>query len=220
MTPSRFDRFLPLSGVLAGIGFAAVNVLTWGAPDSTDAAEVSAWIESHETRAVVAAFLLAYVAVLLAFFAVATRQAVRSGEPGESTYSSAVFAGGVMLASSAGLWSFVQLAQGSAVNDKDAAAVSAMAHLNSVVWMPWLLASVVLFLSLGLGGLRTASLPRWLAFATLALGVLGLTGVGGIAVYLVMPVWLVVTGVVLHNRLGGSGGTVDSENAGRQTARI
>ena len=39
MTPSRFDRFLPLAGVLAGLTFTAFNLMTWGAPETTDAHE-------------------------------------------------------------------------------------------------------------------------------------------------------------------------------------
>ena len=140
--------------------------------------------------------------MLLAFFAAGARKAVRSGEPGESTYSSVVFAGGVMTAVTAGSWATLILAQLNAVKDGDRAAVETLAHLTSLAWLPWLIGSVVLFVSMGLGGLRTASLPRWLAIATLVLGVVGATGVGGYVLYIAMPFWLIVTGVVLHGRLG------------------
>jgi len=146
--------------------------------------------------------MLAYTAVLLAFFAAGVRKAVRSGEPGESTYSSVVFAGCVMTAVTAGSWATLILAQLSSVKDGDRAAVETLAHLTSLAWLPWLIGSVVLFISLGLGGLRTASLPRWLAIATLVLGLIGLTGVGGYVLYLALPFWLVVTGIVLTRRLG------------------
>jgi hypothetical protein len=202
MTPSRFDRFLPLAGVLAGLTFTTFNVLTWGAPESSKAHDVTVWGAAHETRAQIGAFMLAYTAVLLAFFAAGVRKAVRSGEPGESTYSSVVFAGGVMTAVTAGSWATLILAQLSAVKEGDRAAVEALAHLTSLAWLPWLIGSVVLFISVGLGGMRTASLPRWLAIATLVLGIVGATGVGGYVLYIAMPFWLIVTGVVLHGRLG------------------
>lgn len=202
MSPSRFDRFLPLAGVLAGLTFTAFNVMTWGAPETTSAHDVTVWGAAHETRAQIGAMLLAYTAVLLAFFAAGARKAVRSGEPGESTYSSVVFAGGVMTAVTAGSWATLIMAQLSAVKDDDRAAVETLAHLTSLAWLPWLIGSVVLFVSMGLGGLRTASLPRWLAIATLVLGVVGATGVGGYVLYIAMPFWLIVTGVVLHGRLG------------------
>jgi hypothetical protein len=201
MTPSRFDRFLPLAGVFAGLTFTAFNVLTWGAPESSKADDVTVWGAAHETRAQIGAMMLAYTAVLLAFFAAGVRKAVRSGEPGESTYSSVVFAGGVMTAVTAGSWATLILAQLSAVKEGDRAAVETLAHLTSLAWLPWLIGSVVLFISVGLGGVRTASLPRWLAVATLVLGIVGATGVGGYVLYIALPFWLIVTGVVLNSRL-------------------
>jgi hypothetical protein len=204
MTTSTFDRFLPVAGVLAGLLFVAVNILTWGSPDSTDAKELAAWGSSHETRAMLAGFGMAYIAVLMAFFAVALRGAIRSGEAEESTYSSVAFAGGLMIATASALWAYTSLTTLSAITDGDAAAVSTMAHFSSLSWLPWLVGSAVLFLSVGIGALRAAALPRWLAVVTIVLGVLCLTGVGGIAVYLVSPIWFVVTGVVLYRRVSVS----------------
>src|SRR5215203_6586076 len=205
MTTSKFDRFLPIAGVLVGLLFVAVNALTWGSPDSTDAQELTEWGASHETRVTLAGVGLAYIAVLMAFFAVALRGAIRAGEAEESTYSSVAFAGGLMIASASALWAYVSLTTMSAISEGDAAAVSTMAHFTSMSWLPWLIGSAVLFLAVGIGALRTAALPRWLAVVTIVLGVLCLTGVGGIAVYLASPVWFVVTGFVLHRRLSTGG---------------
>ena len=200
MHASKLDRFLPLAGVLAGLVLVAVNVLTWDSPDSTDAADLAAYGSSHETRVMVAGFGMAYVAVLLAFFAVALRGAIRAGEAEESTYSSVAFAGGLMVATAAALWSYVSLTTLSSITDGNAAAVSAMVHFSALSWLPWLIGSAVLYLSVGIGALRTAAMPRWLALVTTVLGVLCLTGVGGIAVYLATPFWLVVSGAVLYQR--------------------
>ncbi len=201
MSSSKFDRFLPIAGVLVGLLFIVVNLLTWGSPDSTDGKELAVWGSAHETRAMLAGFGMAYIAVLMAFFAVALRGAIRSGEADESTYSSVAFGGGLMVAAASALWAYTSLTALSAVTDGDAAAISTMAHFASLSWLPWLIGSAVLFLSVGIGALRTAALPRWLAVVTIILGVLCLTGVGGIAVYLASPVWFVVTGIVLHQRL-------------------
>ena len=201
MNASKLDRLLPLAGVLAGLILLAVNLLTWDSPDSTDAADLAVYGSSHETRVMIAGFGMAYVAVLLAFFAVALRGVIRAGEAEESTYSSVAFAGGLMVATAAALWSYVSLTTLSSITDGNAAAVSTMVHFSSLSWLPWLIGSAVLYLSVGIGALRTAAMPRWLAVVTTVLGVLCLTGVGGIAVYLATPFWLVVTGAVLYQRL-------------------
>src|SRR5215203_4511659 len=133
-TPRRCGR---VAGVLVGLLFVAVNALTWGSPDSTDAQELTEWGASHETRVTLAGFGLAYIAVLMAFFAVALRGAIRAGEAEESTYSSVAFAGGLMIASASALWAYVSLTTMSAISEGDAAAVSTMAHFTSMSWLPW-----------------------------------------------------------------------------------
>ena len=60
--------------------------------------------------------------------------------------------------------------------------------------------AAVLLLSTGLGGLRTAVLPKWLAIVTIVLGVCALLGPTGFLVWFAMPVWCIVVGVVLMRR--------------------
>ncbi len=203
MTASRFDRFLPISGIAAGVLLAVVAVAGWNAPnDGADA--ISAWTSSHGAQALVAGFGQAYIGVLLAFFAVALRQTIRAGEPGESTYSSVAFAGGLMVALSQIAGAVVGLSLQSVATDGPAQAAAALAAVQSMSWLPWAAGSAVLFIAVGLGGLRTATLPRPLAIATVVLGVLALLGPTGAVVYLLSPFWLVATGVLLYRRTGSA----------------
>jgi hypothetical protein len=126
--------------------------------------------------------------------------ALRSGEPGESTYSSAAFGGGLAVAGSVALMGWGDLAGATAADDGRGEAVRTLGYLGDYGWVPWVAGSAVFFLATGLGGLRTAALPKPLAIATLILGILCLLGPTGIVVYLVTPIWLVVTGIVLFRR--------------------
>jgi hypothetical protein len=206
MPTSRFERFLPLSGVLAGLFFAAIPILTAGAPSVTDndPQAYARWVADHQAMATISGFAAGYFCVSMLLFASGLRQALRSGEPGESTYSSAAFAGGVTVALAVALMGWVTLASTEAANEGNAAVVTALGFLSDFGWIPWVAGSAVLFLSTGFGGLRTAALPRPLGIATVALGVLCLLGPTGIAVYLLTPVWLIVTGIVLHRRFAAA----------------
>ena len=58
------------------------------------------------------------------------------------------------------------------------------------------------FLAMGLGGIRTAALPRWFAILTLVLGVLGALGnagipPGGLVTYVLLPFWLIGASIVV-----------------------
>jgi hypothetical protein len=206
MTTTRFERFLPLSGVLAGLFFIVSAVLTIDMPDSPkgDGHEYVQWLADHQGLAIGSGFASGFFCVTMLLFAAGIRQAIRSGEPGESSYSSAAFAGALGVASAVSLMGWVTLAAAQAASDGSTAAAVSLGYLGSYGWIPWVASSAALFVAAGLGGLRTATMPKPLAIVTIVLGVLCLLGPTGIAVYFATPFWLIITGVVLHRRLGAS----------------
>ena len=198
MPHSTFEKFLPAAGTLAGILFAVTGYVAH-TPDSASANPVTA-MAGHETQNFIALIASALFVVMMAFFTVAIRQALRSGEPGESTYSSAAFAGGVMVATVAALNAWVMIALIDATGSKDVGTARVLGTLGVDSWLPFMAAAAVLLLSTGLGGLRTAVLPRWLSIVTVVLGVCCLGGPTGFIVWFAMPVWLIATSVVLVRR--------------------
>jgi hypothetical protein len=198
MPHSTFEKFLPASGILAGILFAVAGYIQT-TPESSGENPITV-MAGHETQNLVAVVAGALFAVTMAFFAVAIRQALRSGEPGESTYSSAAFAGGVMVAIMSTLSTWLLFATVDAADNKDRATAHVLGLLGLDSWLPFMVGAAVLLLSTGLGGLRTAVLPKWLAIVTVVLGVCCLGGPTGFLVWFAMPVWCIVTSVVLVRR--------------------
>jgi hypothetical protein len=215
MTTTRFERFLPLSGVLAGLCFIASATLTMGMPDSPtgDGHEYVRWFADHQGLAVGSGFASGFFCLTMLLFAAGLRQALRSGEPGESSYSSAAFAGALGVAFAVSLMGWVTLATNEAAHDGSTAAAVSLGYLGSFGWIPWVASSGAMFLATGFGGLRTATMPTWLAVVTIVLGVLCLLGVTGVAVYFATPFWMIVTGVVLYRRLSTAEPTVPVQAA-------
>jgi lysylphosphatidylglycerol synthetase-like protein (DUF2156 family) len=200
MPTSRFERFLPLAGVLTGLLFLAAFFLSGPEPGVGDPAKQLTWLKDHQGAANLGGFAAAYSVVTLLFFAAGIRQILRSGESGESTYSSAAFAGGLLLATATAVSAVSVLAAAEAANKDNAAVVQTIGYLADYSWIPWIAGAAVLFLATGLGGLRTARLPKWLSILTVVLGVLCLLGPAGIAVYFVSPLWLIATGLIMSRR--------------------
>jgi len=198
MPHSTFEKFLPAAGTLAGILFAVSGYLAH-TPENASDNPVTAMV-GHETQNFIALIAGALFAVTMAFFTVAIRQALRSGEPGESTYSSAAFAGGVMVATVSALNAWIMIALIDAADSKDVETARVLSTLGIDSWLPFMAAAAVLLLSTGLGGLRTAVLPKWLAIVTTILGVCCLGGPTGFLVWFAMPVWCIATSVVLVRR--------------------
>jgi hypothetical protein len=199
MSTSKFERFLSYSGVLAGLLFAAGAVLPKVPQDYHDPHAV-AIIHDHATRNIIGAIAMGLFCVAMLFFGTGLRRSLRSAEGGESTYSSVAYAGAVLVAGSQGLAAWLMFASLDAASHKDTGAVNTLSYLGIDNWVPWVAASAALLLATGLGGLRNAVLPRWLAIVTVILGVGCLLGPVGAGVFIVMPLWLIVTSVVLGQR--------------------
>jgi hypothetical protein len=211
MAHTRFERFLPLSGVVAGLAFAGAAVSTGNQPsfDSKKPQKYVDWVLDHHTGLGISAVCGAYFAFFMLMFAAQLRASLRSGEAGESTYSSVAYAGAIGVAVSIGFMSMLSLALVSA----DEASVRALSPVADASWLPWAASSGAMMLGVGLGALRTLALPKWLAITTTALGVLSVTGPTGIGVFLLTPFWLIATGIVLARRQASGSQTVAADRS-------
>jgi hypothetical protein len=198
MPQSTFEKFLPAAGIAAGVLFAVAGYLPTTPSSSSD--NPITVMAGHQAQNLVAVIAGALFAVTMAFFAVGIRQALRSGEPGESTYSSAALVGGVMVAIMSTLNTWLLFATIDAVENKDRVTAHVFGNLGLNSWLPFMVGAAVLFLSTGLGGLRTAVLPKWLSIVTIVLGVCCLGGPTGFLVWFAMPVWCITLGIVLMRR--------------------
>lgn len=195
MTVSRFERFLPWTGAAAGLLW-AVWIIAGRAPDHPDRPGAVALVADAAGRNYLGGFALLLGALMLVFFAAQARKSLRSGEAGESTYSSVAHGGLLAAAGGFSLLGILQIALVNSAKAHDAAATDAIGQLAMIGWLPTLVGLVAAFWGLGLGGLRTATLPKWFAIATIVLGVIGVLGPLAFAVYLLLPLWLIVTSVL------------------------
>ena len=220
MTITRFERFLPLSGVLAGLCFLLSAALTMKMPDAPkgDGHAYVQWLADHQGLAMGSGFAAGFFCLTMLLFAAGLRMALRSGESGESSYSSAAFAGALGVSVAVSMMGWVTLAAAQAASDGSTAAVVSLGYLSSFGFIPWVASSGALFLAAGLGGLRTATLPKALAIVTIVLGVLCLLGPTGIAVYFATPFWLIITGVVLYRRLGAASSPIPAQASSTRAA--
>jgi hypothetical protein len=199
MPVSKFDRFLPITGVIAGL-LALASFISTG-PDSPDDPKVVTYLNSHQGELTALSLLTGLWCVAMLFFATAIRQALRSGEPGEGSYSSVAYAGAVLVGLSGALNAVTQMAMLDAAHHHHDDAVRTIGYLSEFGWLPWVTASAAMLLGCGIGGLRTSVLPKWLSIVSIVLGVMCLLGPTGAVVFFVQPLWFVAIGVVLYQRL-------------------
>jgi hypothetical protein len=195
MTVSKFDKILPWTGGVAGLLWALWMVLG-KTPDHPASAGAVNLVAHASGRNYIAGFALLVAALMMLFFAAQARKSLRSGEAGESTYSSVAHGGFVMAAGGLGLLGIIQIALVNTAKAHDAAATDAIGQLAMIGWLPALVGLVAGFWGLGLGGLRTATLPKWFAITTIVFGTVGVLGPLAFAVYLLLPLWLIAASLV------------------------
>jgi hypothetical protein len=198
MSALGLSRVTPLAGV-AFVALAAVTVALDG-DDPGDGATtgqlLSYWSDRADT-ALLGAFLAIAGVVCLLTFAASLRGALRSGEPSEASSSAVAFAGAIVAAAGLLVSAMLALATSNAAEDGLGSAVSTLDQVASESWLPMTGGFAAMALAAGIGGLRSATLPRSLCWAGIALGV-GFVTPAGIVAFLALPLWIIAASVVLY----------------------
>jgi hypothetical protein len=204
VTPDRFDRFLPLAGVLVGALFFVGLALTWGDPSSETApAETFSYWQDNRGQHQISGLLLApLIAFLLIFFGAGLQRRLRR-ETGDSGHGAVAFGGALLAASTFALVGMLEGAATNAAHEGQRQAVYTLSQLHSYDWLAWNAAFAAVLLATGLGARRTGLLPTPLAWATIVIGASLLTPLGFFG-FLLVPLWLIVVGVLLTRSEGPS----------------
>ena len=208
MPRSKFERFLPWTGAIAGAAWIGQMFLFQTGDQDSPGTMTTAVIRDHLALNYAAIGCLVVMAIALVFFGTALRSHLRAGEARESTYSSIV-SGGLLLVA-AGLSQMVMWNWGlinGAADAKDDQALGILSFVGFFGFAGMGIGIATTFLGAGLAGLANAVLPRWFAILTLVLGVLSALGTagippGGLVNYLLLPLWLITAAIILARRQG------------------
>lgn len=138
---------------------------------------------------------MAFVALLL-FFGAALRNAVRGSA--RTWYADVTLLGFAGLGATIAAWSVTDLAMWKAVHVGDASAVRTLAAVSDASFLPLMAAMAAAYVGTGLAGLRTATLPTWLAIASIGVGVVAPVGPLGFVGTLLLPLWILAVALTVR----------------------
>jgi hypothetical protein len=205
MPLSKFETLLPWSGVIAGLAWIGQDFLAhWYTKDLPGRGSVDV-TNGHTALNTVSLSCLVLMGVALLFFATAVRNLLRSGEAREATYSSVAYGGWITVSAALGQMALWDKALLSAAEDHNTGAIQTLSYAHYFGWLAMGIGISTAFITMGLGGLRSAVLPRWFAITTVVLGALALLGAcgippGGLVNYLLLPFWLIAAAVIVARR--------------------
>jgi len=205
MPLSKFEKFLPWSGVIAGLAWIGQDALAhMYTKDLPGRGSVSV-TNTHTALNTASLSCLVLMGVALLFFATAVRNLLRSGEAREATYSSVAYAAWITVSAALAQMALWDKALLSAADDKNSGAIQTLSYAQYFGWLAMGVGVATAFIAMGLGGVRSAVLPKWFAVTTLVLGVLALLGAcsippGGLVNYLLLPFWLIAAAIIMARR--------------------
>jgi hypothetical protein len=208
----RFDRLLPLAGVLAGLLFFVGLFLNRSDPSSeTGQAETFAyWHADHGRHQIVGLLVAPLIAFLLLLFGAGLKRHLERGT--DSGLGNVAFGGTVLAAAVFALVAMLEGAMANAAHEGERQAVYTINQIHSYDWLGWNAAFAAVLLATGLGARRNRMLPAWLAWATIVIGASLLTPLGFFG-FVLLPVWLIVVGLLLAHQARRVPGTVPKPRA-------
>ncbi len=197
MASNRFDRFLPLAGVLAGLLFLVGLVLNRSDPSSESglADTFSYWQNNHGQHQIVGLLVAPLIAFLLLVFGAGLKRRLEDGG-GATGHGSVAFGGALLGAAIFALVGMLEAAMTSAAHAGERQAVYTLNQLHSYDWLGWNAAFAALLLATGLGARLNQMLPTQLTWATIIIGASLLTPAGFFG-FILLPVWLIAVGLWL-----------------------
>ncbi len=196
-TPSRLFQRLGGLGIVYSLLFVAANVLFGNDPSSgASGATVVKYYKAHRTSEIAGVFVVAAAAVVLTFFLTALRRKLGATSDGDRL-APIVTAGGAIYVVGLLIMTTLAVALVDTAKHGMTEAAQTLNVLSSDAWVPVVVGISIMALGTGISAVRHATLPKWLAWASVALGLLAVAGPLGAVAFLIAPLWTLAIGVVL-----------------------
>jgi hypothetical protein len=200
----RSDKaWVPL---VTGLGFAAlliISIIVTGSPKGADdgPAAVAQWYSDNKDAAEIGSFIGVIAGGFLIFFGAYLRKVL---EPGAGTMLSILpLIGVAIVATGAAIDGMLMFAAAEAVNDVPAPEIQTIQAIWDNDFLPFLLGVLVFNWSVGLAVLKSGALPKWMGWASIVFGVIGLAGPIGFFGAIGAGLWIIVASILLSQRAGG-----------------
>jgi hypothetical protein len=194
------DWLAPLTGVVFVALLAVTLILAGEGVDPKDGTqEVIDHYRDKETELFISSFVGGFAVIFFLFFASWLRKVLREGEGPGGVLSSVAFAGAIVFAGAGAFASTLGIALAESWDDIDPSALEAMNAISWNYFVPFAVGGATFALAAGLSAVRHGSLPPWLGWAGVVLGIAGYTPAGFFA-FLLILVWILVTSVLLTLR--------------------
>jgi hypothetical protein len=174
------------------------GVLAAGEPLDTDASAEEVIKHYDDGKLILGVITLGLGAVLFMIFAASLRKHLVSRGP--EWLAALGYGGAVIFTVGLGLFASSQFALIDAADQKNLAAAQALNVIDNNNFPPAIIGLCVVMLAMAWHVLSSGSLPRWIGWVSLVLGILALAGPLGILAFLLFAPWTFIVSIVLYRQ--------------------
>jgi hypothetical protein len=192
-------RWLALCGAVAPVLVVlAFTVVSGKTPDDkAGAATVISFYRDHKNANMAGALMVTIAAVLLVLFAARLREVLRGDGLGGAVLPTAALGGVLVLAASLLGSAVVHFALVQAADHRFAAPAQTLNVLDNNDFFGIVGGMAAIMFAAGIATVRRPSLPRWLGWVAIVIGVLSLLGPLGFVGILLGVIWLIVVAILM-----------------------
>ena len=213
------ERWMTWTGLAAVVLWVlSVVVVNSGSVPAENASEAAylAYVKTEGTTILVGGWVFMAGCAAFLWFAVVLRQRLAAAEGGSGVFSTAAFAGAVVVGALMMMTPAGEIAAAIVAEEQEisASAVAALRHLGEAFLSAAAFAGTLLMTGTAVVAFRTRLFPRAWAWFSAALAVVLVIGpIGWAALLLGLPVWVIGTTVFLRQENGKSASTAGVEAA-------
>jgi hypothetical protein len=194
----HWERYAPLAGAAFGVLFAVGLLVSGSTPGTMATGEEVISHYDNSGKVYLTVLVLMVAAVLFMFFGGILRARLR--DRGTEWLASAAFGGAVLYTVGLAIFGMTQIALVDAADLGQGQVAQALNVIDNDNFLPTVIGLAVILLATAchIFTVRPRSMPGWLGWASLALGLLALAGPAGFVAFLLFPIWAVVVSVLLY----------------------
>jgi hypothetical protein len=184
--------------LLYAVGVIALNQNEPGISASPSA--VVHYYNAHRDTVLATVFIMAVAMVVFAFFLGVLGRALSASAADDGYLLAVTMLGGAIYIGGFLFDVVIKLALVDAAHYHQLGITHTLNFLDQDSFVPFVCGLAIIALATGIAGLWKRALPRWLAWASLLLGIICLAGPAGVIAFFVTPIWTLTLGILLARR--------------------
>jgi hypothetical protein len=189
--------FPPFTGVIFVVLFVAILILIGQGQDATDktAQEIVNHYQDNNTKESIGSILIAFASVFILYFGGWLRRMLRDAEGPDGILSTVVFGAAVVFSAGAAIGGSIHLALADLADDIDPIALQAINGIDFDLFFFFPVGLGTMILATGISAVRHGSLPKWLAWVSVVVGVLFFSPVFWVD-FVAAPLWILIVSII------------------------